>query len=112
MKDSLLFVNHMVDSINNIEKYIKNFNFEEFKANQMLIDAVSRNIEIIGEAVGKIDKDFKIKYKEIPWVKIKNTRNVFIHDYFGLDIQQIYNICINDLPLLKKDLKKIIKKDS
>lgn len=110
MKDNDLFINHMIDSITNIQKYIRNFSFDDFKDNQMLIDAVSRNIEIIGEAVGKIDKDFKTKHKEIPWTIIKNTRNVFIHDYFGLDLKQVYNICINDLPELKKSLKKIIKK--
>lgn len=109
MKSNILFIEHMINSIDNIEKYIKGFDFEKFKNNQMLIDAVSRNIEIIGEAVSKIDKDFKSKYKEIPWTMIKNTRNVFIHDYFGLDIKEIYNICIKDLPLLKKSLKKIIK---
>lgn len=71
-------------------------------------DAVVRNLEIIGEAVKKIDKDFKSKHKDIDWQKISGMRDVLIHNYMGVDNVIVWRVIKNRLPELKRAIHKII----
>jgi uncharacterized protein with HEPN domain len=68
-----------------ISEYIKDYSKEEFSNDQKTIDAVVRNIEIIGEAVSNIPEDIRNKYSKVPWKKIVGVRNIVIHKYFGVD---------------------------
>ncbi len=72
-------------------------------------DAIVRNIEIIGEASKKLSSGLKKKYQDIPWKMIAGTRDILIHDYFGVNIDIIWEIITNDMPELKQKLEKITK---
>ena len=65
-------------------KYTENLSYEDFKKNDMVIDAVVRNIEILGEASKSISDELKEKYPEIEWREISRTRDKIIHFYFGV----------------------------
>lgn len=99
----------ILTSINNIEDYIgiKKI-FEEYDNNPMLQDAVERNIEIIGEAMNKL---LNIE----PQINISNTRrivdarNKIIHGYDEIENVQIWNIIINHLPTLKREVEQFLK---
>lgn len=75
------------------------------------LDAIAMMLIAIGESIKKIDKittgELLEKYPEIHWPGVKGTRDILAHDYFGIDQDEIYNICVNDLLPLKKVLQKM-----
>lgn len=79
----------IIESINKIEEYTKGLSFEDFAISSQVIDAVVRNIEIIGEASKNIPLEIQNKFKDIPWQKIKGIRNRIVHEYFSVDISII-----------------------
>ncbi len=83
-REHLFFIKDILDSIRKIEKYTKGLSFEELKKNEMVLDAVIRNFEIIGEAAKNIPKDIKEKYPYVEWKEAAGFRDVLIHDYFGI----------------------------
>ncbi len=100
----------MLDSVILIEKYIDGMESDVFLEDQKTKDAVVRNFEIIGEAATRIDSDFQRKNNSIAWNRLRGYRNRLIHEYFGVDYDIVWNIIINDLPVLKDDLNTIIEK--
>jgi len=111
-RDIGLYLLDILDSIKKIEKYTKNLSYREFCANQMAIDAVVRNMEIIGEASSHIPAEFRKKYQDVPWSKMKSMRNKVIHEYFGVDLDVVWETINEDLPGLGKMIRKIIKQEN
>lgn len=108
-KDPKIFLRHIIESIEYIEKYTRGKRENNLRENQELQDAVVRRIEIIGEAVKNLPADFKKKYPEIKWRKITGMRDMMVHEYFGVDLKIVWKTVKRDIPLLKKDAQKILK---
>jgi len=100
------FLRDILESIDKIDRYTKDINFQDFVKNELIQDAVIRNLEIIGEAVKNLPDDFKGNYPEIEWRKIAGLRDILIHAYFGIDLEIIWDIVQNKM----RGLKKIIEK--
>jgi uncharacterized protein with HEPN domain len=98
------------ECINRIRIYIGNMKYEDFVYDYKTQDAVIRNLEIIGEATKILSNELKINYPEIPWKNIAGTRDKLIHDYFGVNIDIIWNIVTEDISLLVPKLHGIIEK--
>jgi len=109
-KGDLIFIKHMLESINAIEDFSKGLTKEKLISSRLKQSAIVREIEIIGEAVKNISNGLKEKYKEIAWKDITGTRDKMIHHYFGVDLDIVFGIIKNDLSVLKKQVLKI-KKD-
>ena len=73
------------------------------------VDAVVRNLEIIGEAVRRLPEEFKESHREIPWHRIAGMRNRIVHDYFGIDNGIIWQIVKTDAPELLKQVDQIMQ---
>ena len=110
MKDDGLYLGHINDAIDVIEEYLGIASYEQFTANKMMVDAVVRELEIIGEATSKLSKDFRKGNPEIPFRDIIDMRNVLIHDYAGVNTMIVWETCKNDLPPLKKAVKENLGK--
>lgn len=110
MKDDVLYLGHINDAIETIEQYLGVASYEQFIANKMMVDAVVRELEIIGEATSKLSKDFRNRNPEIPFRDIIDMRNVLIHDYAGVNTVIVWETCKIDLPPLKKAVKKSLGK--
>lgn len=76
----------------------------------MLKRAFVRSLEIIGEAVKKLPDDFRNRHKETDWRAIAGTRDKLIHDYFGIDYDIVWDIVINEIPQLKAQVERILRK--
>ncbi|MFQ3674928.1 MAG: DUF86 domain-containing protein [Endomicrobiia bacterium] len=110
-RTSKLFVIDIKNSLDKIKKYVNNKNFKKFSADEKTIDAVIRNLEIIGEASKNVSEELKRKYSTIPWKEINGLRNRITHEYFGLDYEIIWEIVKTDLPKLEKSIKEIINRE-
>ncbi|MEM5810198.1 MAG: DUF86 domain-containing protein [Candidatus Aenigmatarchaeota archaeon] len=108
-KDIKVFLNHMLESIEKIEEFMKNTTKENFFSSVLLQDAIIRRLEIIGEAVKNIPLEFRKKYKDIPWREIAGMRDKLIHGYFGVDLELVWEVVKRDLPKLKTKIKNILE---
>ena len=108
-KNIKIFLEHILESINLIEEYIKNKNKADFLNSKQLQDAIIRRIEIIGEASKNISDNFKKSHTEIPWKQITGMRDILIHQYFGVDLDLTWEVIETDLPKLKKQLIELNK---
>jgi uncharacterized protein with HEPN domain len=102
-----LLVQDIWESIEKIERYIENLTQDKFQNDEKTTDAVVRNLEIIGEAAGRLPEDFTNQHSEIEWVKIIGLRNRIVHEYFGVDLQIIWQILKKDIPTFKVSLENI-----
>lgn len=108
-KDDSVYIRHISDSIERIEKYLKDIDEDEFARNTLIQDAVIRQLAIIGEAGKRIPHDLRKRHKDIPWKDVVGMRDKLIHDYFGVDLQAVWDTATIDIPELKKEVKKILK---
>ena len=108
-RDFLIYLEDIIDAIEKIEKYTQNIDFDKFSKNDMVIDAVIRNFEVIGEATKKIPAEIKEKYPEVEWKEAMGFRNVLIHDYFGIDIEAVWDTLQKNLPTFKKHILNVFK---
>lgn len=108
-KDYRVYLEDMLEAITNINNYTASMTLETFCADRRTIDAVVRNLEIIGEATKRIPKDIKAKYYAVEWQKIVGLRNILIHQYFGIDLEIIWDIVRNKLPKFEEQIRNIYK---
>ncbi len=108
IKDPEVFLKHILESIDWIEKDIKGFSKEDFFQNVPIQDAVFRRLEIIGEAIRNLPEEFTKANPNAPWQDIMDTRNKLIHNYFGLDLDLVWGIVKNDIPPLKKQINEML----
>jgi uncharacterized protein with HEPN domain len=103
-----LLLNDICQAIDRIEQYIENLSFDAFSEDQKSVDAVVRNLEIIGEAANRFPDELKEKYSEIEWYKVVGLRHRIVHEYFGVDLEIIWQILQKDLPELKHKIMQIM----
>lgn len=111
-RDIILFVNDILEHIENIEDYTLGFSKGDFWDDRKTQDAVVRNIEIIGEATKNIPESFRKKYPRVEWRRIEGTRDIFIHNYLGINLEIVWDIVKKELPKLKREIKFILKKEN
>lgn len=108
-RKALLYISDILEAIQNIERYVENLTFDDFLKDRKTIDAIVRNLEIIGEAVKHIPKNLKLKYPAIPWKKMAGMRDRIIHEYFGVDNEILWKTIKEDLPKVKPEIEKILE---
>lgn len=83
--------------IEKIKEYTHEMNYEQFQADGKTVDAVIRNMEIIGEAAGYIPLEIQEKYPELAWLEMRGMRNIMAHEYFGISMPIIWQAIEQDL---------------
>jgi len=109
-KDPDFYIEHILEAIGKIKKFTQGLDKAEFLENELVKDAVVRNIEIIGEAVKNLPDGFKKVHPEIPWKDISGMRDRIVHFYFGLDFDVVWDTIKNDLPDLEKKMRNLVKR--
>jgi len=97
-----LAIQSQLEAIDKIERYTKDMDFAGWLEDEKTVDAVIRNIEVIGEASSHLPDEVLQRYKDIPWRLMKGIRNILAHEYFGVDLEIIWKTVKEDLPAIKK----------
>lgn len=109
MKDDKVFLKHILDEIDFLLKETADLKFEEFIENNLLKRASARSIEIIGEGVKNLSKDFREKHKGIEWKKFAGIRDKVIHCYFGVNWDIVWAVIKTKLPELRDKIENILE---
>lgn len=109
MRNQKLYVCDILDAVTLIESFVMDMDYEEFRKDAKTQSAVIRQFEIIGEAVKKLDNTLTAGYPEIEWSAIAGMRDLLIHQYFGVDLDIVWESITGDLPKFKKALNEIEK---
>jgi len=107
-RDVLLYCSDISDAGSAIVEYVNGLSFEEFCQDRKTYSAVIREFEIIGEAAGKLPESIREKYNHIEWQDIKDFRNLLIHEYFGVDLEIVWNVIKDDLPGVLNAVNEIL----
>ena len=100
-RDWKVYIEDIDTAIDKIDRYMVTQSLDSFLENTEKQDAVIRNLEVIGEAAGKVPEEIKARCQYIEWRKITGLRNVLIHEYFGVSIPMVWDIVQSKLPELK-----------
>ena len=107
MRSNRAFLEDMLEAIGRIEKYAAK-GHEAFASDELIQTWIVHHLQIIGEAVGKLDDAFKACHPEVPWATIKAMRNVLVHFYFGINIEKVWKTVIEDVPVLRPQIEAIL----
>ena len=106
-RDPKLLLADISDAIEKIKRYTSGFTYEMFIEDSKTLDAVIRNFEVIGEAANQLPENFKDRYTNIDWHRIRGFRNRIVHDYMGIDYKIVWMIIQEYLDQLSDDIEKI-----
>lgn len=108
MKRDEVYLRHMLDAVDRINGYVAGMAFSEFEADLMAQDAVIRQLSIIGEAARHVSATMQGDHPEIPWADIIGMRNILIHDYFEVDLQEVWKTVQDDLPIMRAQVLEVL----
>ena len=111
-KDHVVYLKHILDAIDRIEEYTRGVGYEDFMKTNLVQAGVIREIEIIGEATKRLTSGFKERYSDMPWKQMAGMRDKLIHDYFGVDLDAVWDTIERDIPVLKGSITDIMVKES
>ncbi len=107
-RDFRLYLEDVIESIGKIGRYTAALSLQQFSKDEKAVDAVVRNLEVIGEAVKKIPEEMRQKHAGVDWRKIAGLRDILIHEYFGIDLEIIWDIVQNKLPSLEESVREML----
>lgn len=103
------YLQDITSSIKEIEGFVGNQSFKQFVKDKKTVNAVIRSLEVIGEAARNIPQYIKDKHPDIPWKKMSGMRDKIVHEYFGVDLEIVWQTIKKDLPELQRLIKEICK---
>ena len=111
-RDFRLYLSEIIESALAIQEYVRDSTLEDFLHDRKTYSAVIREFEIIGEAIGKLPESVKQQSPEVPWQDVKDFRNFLVHEYFGIDLEIVWQVVNFELPVLLNAVKDIYRKGS
>jgi uncharacterized protein with HEPN domain len=97
----------MLEAVERIGSYTEGLDFDQFVQDHKTADAVLRNLQVLGEAAGRVPEDVRAQAPDIEWTRIIRSRHIVVHDYFGVDYEIIWRIVQVHLPPLRASLQTL-----
>ena len=111
MKDPLIYADHILKSILQIEEYVLGCSKDDFSKDKMRYDAVLRNLQLMAESTQRLPQELKSTYPKVPWKDVSGFRNILVHDYLGnLDEDIIWSIITRELVHIKRAVEEMLQK--
>ena len=107
-RDYKIYLEDMREAGDKIRRYAAGHSLNSFSADEKTVDAVVRNLEILGEAAKRIPEDVRLANPQVDWYRISGLRDILIHQYFGIDLVIVWDVVENKLPILLQQLDQIL----
>jgi uncharacterized protein with HEPN domain len=104
-----VYLEDIFQAIEKIEKFTTGFSLKKFSEDPKTVDAVIRNLEVIGEAAKNVPNYIRNQQSGVDWKKICGLRDVLIHDYFGVDVEIVWDVAKHHVPVFKKQIQKLLE---
>jgi uncharacterized protein with HEPN domain len=109
VKDDKLYLIHISECIERIESYLGAGGKTEFMASTLIQDAVLRNLQTLAESTQRLSDSLKAAHPAMPWRQVSGFRNILVHNYLGVDLEQVWLIIEQDLPDLKQKVETMLQ---
>jgi len=103
------YIQDILEVLGEVEDFTTGMQFDDFVKDKKTINAVVRSLEVIGEATKRIPDSFREKYPKIPWKRMAGMRDKLIHEYFGIDLEIVWEVINSDLPPIKPLIQKVLE---
>lgn len=107
-RDPLLFLEDIVEACDTIRAYLDGVEYESLLGDPMRLDAVVRNLAIVGEAAGRLSGDVREAIPDVPWSQVIAMRNTLIHGYFGIDPEVVWSVCSERVGPLAQSVRRYL----
>ena len=107
-KDLFVYLHEVLECCDDIQSYVSGYTRTSFVADKKTQDAVIRKIEIIGEIVKRLPSVIKINAPDIPWKDIAGMRDILIHEYASVDVNETWVVVTSDIPKLRRNIEKLL----
>lgn len=109
-RDYKVYLQDILEASRKIRKYTSGLTFRSFASDEKTLDAVVRNLEVIGEACKKIPDEIRAHHPQIEWKRIASLRDILVHEYFGVDPEIIWDIVTNKLPTFEGQIADVLNR--
>ena len=111
-KDWTIRLEDMIEAGEKVIRYTREMSsLQAFSSNEMAIDAVIRNVQIIGEAARHIPDEVRARYPDVDWVGIRGMRNILVHQYGAVRLDVVWNVVQTDIPVTLPRLREILERE-
>ena len=107
-RDYRVYLEDMRQAGGKVQRYVEGLSFEAFALEEKTVDAVVRNLEILGEAAKQVPEAIRSAHPQVDWYRIAGLRDILLHQYFGVDLAIIWDVVQNKLPILVQQLDQIL----
>ena len=111
MRHESLYLTDIVEACDHIAEFLRDTDYPQFLASEMLRSAVVQKLAVIGEAAGRVSDELTTRHPEIPWPQIVAFRNILVHAYFGIDWDVVWRAALNRCPLLRQQVAGILAEE-
>jgi len=110
-KSDAVRLRHMLDAAKEAVSFVDGLNFDSFASNRMVLLAIVRCVEIIGEAAANLTPEFREIHADIPWAQIVGMRNRLIHAYFDINVMLVWKTVIETLPSFIPTIEHLLSEE-
>ncbi len=107
-----LYLRHMLDAIDRVVEGTERVSVEDFNRDWMIQDAIIHELQILGEAAGRVSREFTDRHSEVPWRKVTGLRHKIVHDYFALDLKVVWDTATLDAPAVRPIIQALLERSA